>query len=306
MNTPEQSQLGKSSAYIDQYDPTLLFPIPRAGKREEIGIAGTTPFLGADMWTAFELSWLNLRGKPQVALAHFTIPCETLNIVESKSFKLYLNSFNNTRFADAQAVKERLRADISEAVWRDTATEDSTAVRAEPVGALRQAQGERIVSTHASIGVTVFGMDAFDKEPVHELDGLSLDRLDMDFEHYTPAPQLLSATPDEAPVSEVFVSNLLKSNCLVTGQPDWGSVQISYTGDQINQAGLLQYLVSFRNHNEFHEQCVERIFMDIWTRCKPMKLAVYARYTRRGGLDINPFRTSHPQALPRNTRTARQ
>ena len=309
MNSLAQSQLGKASAYIDQYDKTLLFPIPRAGKREEIGIADMAkalPFLGADMWTAFELSWLNLRGKPQVALAHFTIPCETLNIVESKSFKLYLNSFNNTRFADAQAVKERLRADISEAVWRDTAANDPTTVAAEPVEALRGAQGERAVSTHASIGVTVLGMDAFDKEPVHELDGLSLDRLDMDFEHYTPAPHLLSATPDEQPVSEVFVSNLLKSNCLVTGQPDWGSVQISYTGDQIDQAGLLQYIVSFRNHNEFHEQCVERIFMDIWTRCKPTRLTVYARYTRRGGLDINPFRTSHPQALPRNTRTARQ
>ena len=287
MNTSEQSQLGKTSAYIDQYDKTLLFPIPRTGKRTEIGITAGAPFFGADMWTAFELSWLNLRGKPQVALAHFTIPCETLNIVESKSFKLYLNSFNNSRFADAQAVKERLRADISEAVWRNADASLET----------------RILAT---IGISVLGMDAFDKEPVHELDGLSLDRLDMDFAHYTPAPQLLSATPDEAPVSEVFVSNLLKSNCLVTGQPDWGSVQISYTGDQIDQAGLLQYIVSFRNHNEFHEQCVERIFMDIWTRCKPMKLTVYARYTRRGGLDINPFRTSHPQALPRNTRTARQ
>ena len=113
-------------------------------------------------------------------------------------------------------------------------------------------------------------------------------------------------TPDEQPVSEVLVSNLLKSNCLVTGQPDWGSVQIRYTGDQIEQGGLLRYLVSFRNHNEFHEQCVERIFMDIWTRCKPTRLTVFARYTRRGGLDINPFRTSHPQALPRNVLTARQ
>ena len=290
MNTPEQSQLGKSSAYVDHYDPALLFPIPRAGKRADIGIAtpsAALPFLGADMWTAFELSWLNLRGKPQVALAHFTIPCETLNIVESKSFKLYLNSFNNTRFADAQAVKDRLRADISEAVWRSADTGVATGVL-------------------ATVGVTVVGMDAFDQEPVHELDGLSLDRLDMDFEHYTPAPHLLASTPDEAPVSEVFVSNLLKSNCLVTGQPDWGSVQISYTGDQIDQGGLLQYIVSFRNHNEFHEQCVERIFMDLWTRCKPIKLSVYARYTRRGGLDINPFRTSHPQALPRNIRTARQ
>ncbi|MDO8455755.1 MAG: NADPH-dependent 7-cyano-7-deazaguanine reductase QueF [Burkholderiaceae bacterium] len=285
MNTPEQSQLGKASAYIDQYDASLLFPIPRAGKRAEIGIAGAAPFFGADMWTAFELSWLNLRGKPQVALAHVTIPCESLNIIESKSFKLYLNSFNNTKFADFDAVKATLRADLFEAVWRTA--------------------GEPVVAP-ASIGVTLLGPEMFDREPVHELDGLNLDRLDIECTQYTPAPELLSATRDEAPVSEVFVSNLLKSNCLVTGQPDWGSVQISYTGDQIDQGGLLQYLVSFRNHNEFHEQCVERIFMDIWTRCKPLKLSVYARYTRRGGLDINPFRTSHPQALPRNIRTARQ
>ena len=151
--------------------------------------------------------------------------------------------------------------------------------------------------------------DVFDREPIYELDGLSLDRLDVECTRYTPAPDLLKVLTEpgsEAPVTEVLVSHLLKSNCLVTGQPDWGSVQISYTGTPIDQEGLLQYLVSFRNHNEFHEQCVERIFMDIWTRCQPLKLAVYARYTRRGGLDINPFRTSYPQALPANTRTARQ
>jgi 7-cyano-7-deazaguanine reductase len=289
MNHPENSQLGKSSAYIDQYDASLLFPIPRAGKRAEIGVVGTAPFMGADMWTAFELSWLNLRGKPQVALAHFTVPCDTPNIIESKSFKLYLNSFNNTRFADADAVKAVLRADLSEGVWR-------------PTGAA--ASGTQVVTS--SIGVTILLPELFDREPVHELDGLSLDRLDVECTRFTPAPDLLTAAFEEPPVSEVLVSNLLKSNCLVTGQPDWGSVQISYTGPAIVQEGLLQYLVSFRNHNEFHEQCVERIFMDIWTHCKPMKLAVYARYTRRGGLDINPFRTSHPQALPRNVRTARQ
>jgi len=280
-NTPEQSQLGKASAYVDQYDPSLLFPIPRAGKRAEIGIVGAAPFFGADMWTAFELSWLNTRGKPQVALVHFTIPCETPHIVESKSFKLYLNSFNNTRFADAAAVLERLRADISEAVWR---------------GGVVQ----------SSIGVRLIDAALFDREPVHEMDGMSLDRLDVECTHDQPAPELLTTVPEEGVVSEVLVSNLLKSNCLVTGQPDWGSVQISYSGLPIQQEGLLQYLVSFRNHHEFHEQCVERIFMDIWTRCKPTKLAVYARYTRRGGLDINPFRTSYPQALPANTRTARQ
>lgn len=281
MNTPEQSQLGRTSAYADQYEASLLFPIPRAGKRAEIGIATTAPFFGADLWTAFELSWLNLRGKPQVAIAHVTVPCETLNIVESKSFKLYLNSFNNTRFADAAEVQARIRADVSEAVWRG----------APQAG---------------TVGVKLLLPELFDREPVHELDGLLLDRLDVECTQYTPAPELLSANHAETPVTEALTSHLLKSNCLVTGQPDWGSVRIHYSGPQIDQAGLLQYLVSFRNHNEFHEQCVERIFMDVWTRCKPIKLSVYARYTRRGGLDINPFRTSHPQALPANVRTARQ
>jgi 7-cyano-7-deazaguanine reductase len=282
MNTPEQSQLGKSSAYIDQYDPSLLFPLPRAPKREEIGLQGSQmPFFGADLWTAFELSWLNPRGKPQVALAHFTIPCETPNLIESKSFKLYLNSFNNTRLADAAEVQSRLRTDLAEALWRGS-------------------------DQKGSIGVKIIGLDRFDQEMVQELDGLLLDRLDVECTQYQPAPELLRANHEEAPVTETLVSHLLKSNCLVTGQPDWGSVQNRYSGAQIDQEGLLQYLVSFRNHNEFHEQCVERIFMDIWTRCRPIKLSVYARYTRRGGLDINPFRTSHPGALPGNVRSARQ
>jgi len=275
MNTPEQSQLGKPATYIDQYDASLLFPMPRAGKREEIGVVNVPPFFGADMWTVYELSWLNLRGKPQVALAHIIVPCESPNIVESKSFKLYLNSFTNTRFADARDVRERIRADISAA-------------------------------TGSGIGIKTIGPELFDREPIHEMDGLNLDRLDVDCVHYTPTPELLFAEFDEPPVTETLTSNLLKSNCLVTGQPDWGSVQIAYSGPAINQEGLLQYLVSFRNHNEFHEQCVERIFMDVWTRCKPIKLSVYARYTRRGGLDINPFRTSHPVQLPPNVRTARQ
>ena len=275
MNTPEQSQLGKSATYADQYDASLLFAMPRAGKRHEIGVAGTAPFFGADMWTVYELSWLNLRGKPQVALAHITVPCESPNIVESKSFKLYLNSFNNTRFADARDVRERIRADISAA-------------------------------TGSGIGIKTIGPELFDREPIHEMNGLNLDRLDVECMHYTPAPELLFAEFEETPVTETLTSNLLKSNCLVTGQPDWGSVQIAYSGPAINQEGLLQYLVSYRNHNEFHEQCVERIFMDLWTRCKPIKLSVYARYTRRGGLDINPFRTSHPTQLPPNVRTARQ
>ena len=287
MNSPEQSQLGKASAYADEYDASLLFPIARAGKREEIGVTTQAPFFGADMWTAYELSWLNLRGKPQVALAQVVVPCETPNIIESKSFKLYLNSFNNSRFSDASEVLALLRRDLSEAAWRGAVLQ--TAASAPP-----------------SIGVKLLLPDLFDREPLQELDGLNLDRLDVECTRYTPAPDLLTANTDEASVSEVLTSHLLKSNCLVTGQPDWGSVQISYTGPQIDQEGLLQYLVSFRNHNEFHEQCVERIFMDIWRHCKPAKLAVFARYTRRGGLDINPFRTSYPQALPPAVRTARQ
>ena len=281
MSTPEQSQLGKASAYADQYDAALLFPIPRAAKRAEIGIAGAPSFFGADLWTAYELSWLNPRGKPQVAIAHITVPCETPNIVESKSFKLYLNSFNNTRFASLDEVRARIRQDVSEAAWRGAA---------HP----------------ATVGVRLVAPDQFGQEQVHEQDGLLLDRLDIECTQYQPAPELLHANHDEAPVTETLVSHLLKSNCLVTGQPDWGSVQIAYSGAQINQEGLLQYIVSFRNHNEFHEQCVERIFMDIWQRCRPIKLAVYARYTRRGGLDINPLRTSAPMPLPHNRRTARQ
>ncbi len=282
MPAPEQSPLGKATAYTDHYDPTLLFPIPRADKRREIGVVDTPPFFGADLWTSFELSWLNPRGKPQVAIAHFTVPCETPHIIESKSFKLYLGSFTNTPFADVGQVLARLRADLNEALWR---------------GAPAMQSG---------VGVKILLPEMFDREPVHELDGLSLDRLDIECTRYTPAPDLLRANVADQPVTEVLTSNLLKSNCLVTGQPDWGSVQIVYSGPQIDQEGLLQYLVSFRNHNEFHEQCVERIFMDIRARCQPTRLAVYARYTRRGGLDINPFRTSYPQALPKNVRTARQ
>jgi 7-cyano-7-deazaguanine reductase len=238
-------------------------------------------FFGADLWTAFELSWLNTKGKPQVALAHITVPAESTHIVESKSFKLYLNSFNNTRLESADLVRDMIRRDISAAIWH---------------GGTMQ----------ASVGVKLLLQEQFDAEPVQELDGLNLDRMDIECTRYEPAPDLLSASTEELPVTETLVSHLLKSNCLVTGQPDWGSVQITYSGPQIEQAGLLQYIVSYRNHNEFHEQCVERIFMDIWTRCKPTKLTVYARYTRRGGLDINPWRTSAPGKLPPNVRTARQ
>ena len=283
MNIPEHSQLGKTSTYVDQYTPDLLYPLSRSTQRQTIGVGDKPLFVGADLWTAYELSWLNMRGKPQIAMARMVVPCESTHLVESKSLKLYLNSFNNTRFADASAVRDCVARDLSQAVWRGG-------------------------PMHAGVGVGVVLVlpEQFEREPIHELDGLSLDRLDIECDRYQPAPDLLRCADHENPVTETLTSNLLKSNCLVTGQPDWGSVRISYSGPQIEQGGLLQYLVSFRNHNEFHEHCVERIFMDIWTHCKPSRLSVYARYTRRGGVDINPWRSSHPGQLPPSVRTARQ
>ncbi len=282
------SLLGQSTAYTQHYAPKLLYPIARNTNRRGIGIAdgAPLPFMGADLWTAFELSWLNPKGKPQVAIAHITVPCESPHIVESKSFKLYLNSFNQSMFESAAAVRSAIQRDVSHVLWQGSP---------EQAGDLPPLAGVRLLEH-----------DAFGDESVGQLEGLLLDRLDVECTTYEPAPQLLTVHADEPNVSEVLVSHLLKSNCLVTNQPDWGSVQVSYTGAPIDQAGLLQYIVSFRQHNEFHEQCVERMFTDIWARCQPSRLAVYARYTRRGGLDINPFRTSHPVASPANVRLARQ
>ncbi|KAA0178749.1 NADPH-dependent 7-cyano-7-deazaguanine reductase QueF [Cupriavidus cauae] len=277
MTVPEHSPLGKVSAYKTEYDASLLFPIPRAPKRAEIGLPDgrAVPFFGVDIWNAYELSWLNPKGKPQVALASFIIPADTPNIIESKSFKLYLNSFNQTRLESPEALQQLLRNDLSEA-------------------------------TGGAVQVRLTAEPDFGRQQMGELDGLLLDRLDIETDIYEPAPQLLRADQEETPVEETLVSHLLKSNCLVTGQPDWGSVQIRYVGAPIDQEGLLKYLISFRNHNEFHEQCVERIFMDVLRQCKPVKLAVYARYTRRGGLDINPFRTNFNTPWPDNRRNARQ
>jgi len=273
--------LGQRSAHTGQYDPALLYPIARAPLRARIGIHGQPLFFGADFWTAYELSWLNPRGKPQVAIAQFTVPCESTHLIESKSFKLYLNSFSDTGFADAGAVARRIQDDVSAALWQG--------------GPVR-----------ASASVRLIDPEEFGQQPLRELEGLNLDRLDLHCTHRQPAPELLAAAFDEQPVQETLTSRLLKSNCPVTGQPDWASVQISYSGPQIDQAGLLRYIVSFRGHEDVHEHCVERIFTDLWTRCRPAKLSVYARYTRRGGLDINPWRTSHPGLPPPNVRTARQ
>jgi 7-cyano-7-deazaguanine reductase len=274
--TPDHSPLGKTVVYETQYDASLLFPIPRAEGRAELGLAqGPLPFFGTDLWNAYELSWLNTRGKPQIALATFQVPADSPNIVESKSFKLYLGTFAQTKFDSADEVRDVLRRDVSAVAG-------------------------------ATVSVQLTSPVAFRTLQLDELEGTSLDRLDLDTDIYEPDPSMLSAAHEESPVTETVVSDLLRSNCPVTGQPDWGSVQITYTGAPIDHAGLLRYIVSFRNHTGFHEQCVERIFVEIMKACRPIKLAVYARYTRRGGLDINPFRTNFNQPLPDNARTARQ
>lgn len=272
---PEQSPLGKPSAYLEQYDASLLFPIARRNAREQIGIGAQLPFFGSDIWNAYELSWLNTRGKPQIAVATFYVPADSANIVESKSFKLYLGSFSQTTFDSIDTVRDTIRRDVSAVCG-------------------------------ATVSVHLAPPAEFGKLKLEEFDGLSLDRLDLDTDVYHPDASLLKAALDESPVEETLYSNLLKSNCPVTGQPDWGSVQIHYAGPQIDHAGLLRYIISYRNHTGFHEQCVERIFIDIARQCQPLKLAVYARYTRRGGLDINPFRTNYNLPMPDNLRTARQ
>lgn len=274
MSTPEHSPLGKTTVYADRYDPSLLFPIPRKQKRVEIGAIEPLPFSGVDIWNAYELSWLDARGKPQVALAEFRVPAASPNIIESKSFKLYLNGFSQER--------------IETATLRDTLMRDLSLAAGAPVNvtlSAPSAQGHAII----------------------DLPGKLLDDQPLEIDDYgPPKPGYLSADHNAAPVEEALLSHLLRSNCPVTGQPDWGSVQIAYRGAPIDHAGLLRYLVSFRTHNEFHEQCVERIFVDLMTRCGPERLTVYARYTRRGGLDINPFRSTDPAAMPGNPRAARQ
>ncbi|ANN71392.1 NADPH-dependent 7-cyano-7-deazaguanine reductase QueF [Bordetella bronchialis] len=272
----DQAPLGHDIAYPGQYDPGLLFPVPRADNRAAIGIGASLPFQGCDIWNAYELSWLNPRGKPQVAIGRFIVPADTPCIIESKSFKLYLNSLNQTPLPDAAAYIERVERDLG-------------AVAGGPVRL-------QLIPPHA-----------FHQERIANLAGATLDDLDIETDAYTPAPQLLRCEPGARVVEESLTSDLLKSNCPVTGQPDWGSVQIGYRGPKLDRAALLAYIVSFREHAEFHEHCVERIFTDVMAACRPQALSVYARYTRRGGLDINPWRaTPGWPAPPMDLRTARQ
>ena len=259
--------------YKDRYDPHLLSPISRQPQREEIGIQAPLPFWGADIWTAYKLSWIDARGKPQIAIAALYFPADSPQLIESKSLKQYLNSFNQTSFENAHSVQKILLQDLSRA-------------SSSPVEVLLKLP------------------EVFGQEQIEELAGESLDRLEVGVRDYRVNPDFLEVG---APVvEETLVSNLLKTNCPITGQPDWAAIQIRYRGPRMKRAGLLRYLVSYRQHQDFHENCVERIFMDLSRRCRPEKLTVYARYTRRGGIDINPFRTNFETTRPVHFRTARQ
>lgn len=267
--------LGRQTDYVATYSPHLLFPIARSDSRSLLGIIGESlPFYGVDIWTGYELSWLNAQGKPQVAIAEFVVPCDSEFIVESKSFKLYLNSLNQSRFDDIEQVRSILVRDLSS-----------------------------IVNAPVEIALFPLGHSS-SLEKIISLPGECLDDLPVAIDTYQPQPDYLEVNADV--VDENIYSHLLKTNCPVTGQPDWASIQISYRGRKIKQEGLLRYLVSFREHQDFHEHCVERIFMDILGRCAPESLTIYARYTRRGGLDINPWRSTERAAKPDAVRLVRQ
>ncbi|WP_199609311.1 NADPH-dependent 7-cyano-7-deazaguanine reductase QueF [Flocculibacter collagenilyticus] len=273
--------LGKTTEYKSNYDPTLLYPVPRKLNRDQLAAQYLSNMQGTDIWHGYELSWLNVKGKPQVALATFSYSAATANIVESKSFKLYLNSFNQSRFNSADEVKGILEKDLSALV-----------------------EGAVTVAIHQPDDISTFKLNV--------LPGKCIDELDIEIDQYDLQPDYLAdattsaITSNNSVITETVHSHLLKSNCLITSQPDWGSVVIEYTGAAINHESLLKYLISFRMHNEFHEQCVERIYADIMQHCKPEKLSVYARYTRRGGLDINPFRSNVHLTPPWAVRTNRQ
>lgn len=272
--SPTHSQLGKKVAYDSHYNPEKLFPIPRKAQRDEIGVPAELPFFGIDLWNHYEVSWLSAKGKPVVALAEISYGCDTHSIIESKSMKLYFNTLNNSVFKDTETVSATIKKDI-EARIGGTVT-----VKIIPLEKIRH---EKLFAG---------------------FNGECIDELDVECSIYHVEPTLL--TTEHSQVEETLYSNLLKSNCLVTHQPDWASVQIIYKGKKIQREGLLRYLVSFRNHNEFHEQCIERIFMDIMRQCQPEELTVYGRYTRRGGLDINPLRSTKKVNEIENGRLCRQ
>jgi 7-cyano-7-deazaguanine reductase len=334
-NIPIAVPLGKDVAYPKGYDASLLFPMPRLDARLTLGLTslpgsattmpGALPFKGFDLWNAYELSWLNPKGLPKVALLRLKVPCTSPNIIESKSFKLYLNSFNQTRFETVHHVFDLLRKDLARAIG-------------------------------AELELELVGPDQFANEKIAEFAGVDLDKLDVEIDCYQPDAAILKlndaglktagaaqgvgasdtvqvsaivqsialagtnatenvsgvvakrgqSNSERACISEKVFSRLLKSNCPVTDQPDWACLQIEYTGPAIDHASLLKYIVSYRMHNGFHEHCVEKIFVDILKQCSPTSLSVYARYTRRGGLDINPWRATIDVKPPAIGRSARQ
>lgn len=269
--TDTNNPLGKNTAYVDQYDPSILFPISRDESWKDAGKdRHAVPFYGVDIWNGYEISWLNLKGKPLVCIAEFRIPASSPNLIESKSFKLYLNSYNQTRFADAEAVQQQMQVDLSK-------------------------------TAGAEIEVIFHDLDScFSRSP----EAQCIDHHDIEIEHYQPQPGLLKNAADE--FDGWLVSHLLKSNCPVTSQPDWGSVYIYYEGQEIDEKSLLAYIISMRQHEGFHEQCCEQIYQDIWQQCQPQKLIVYTRYLRRGGLDINPYRSSQSEGNANNFMMLRQ
>jgi 7-cyano-7-deazaguanine reductase len=275
---PSHSPLGRSTDYPDRYDAGLLFPMQRTASRQALGLlhGQQLPFAGIDRWHAWEISWLDPHGKPQVAIGRFDIPADSLCMVESKSLKLYLNGYNNERMVSREAVRALIETDLS-AACQSGVMVDLHALDALP--ALLGAQGGA-------------------------LPGDSIDAPELNFDCYQPDASLLSAGGD--PVEECLRSDLLKTNCPVTLQPDWATLLVRYRGPCIDREGLLRYVVSFRNHADFHEHCVERIYMDVLQRCRPERLTVTACYTRRGGLDINPWRSNFEQPDARFVKLARQ
>ncbi|MCG8670748.1 MAG: NADPH-dependent 7-cyano-7-deazaguanine reductase QueF [Pseudomonadales bacterium] len=271
------SPLGKETPYPESYDAALLCPIERAQGRKAVGIkvGDDLPFKGVDYWNAYEISWLNSKGKPCVGVLELVVPCDSDCIVESKSLKLYFNSLNQNRFESVAQLVSTIESDLEKVI-------------SKPVE----------VRLHSDV-------DNETSFAVSTLKGECVDHLDISVDDYEFDDTALALEPTATFVSETLISHLLRSNCPVTSQPDWASVLIRYKGNKIDRESLLKYLISYRTHNEFHEQCVERIFMDIKRQCGPTELTVYARYTRRGGIDINPFRSDFELPYP-NARLLRQ
>ncbi len=266
------STLGQTTEYTQTYSPHLLDPIPRALGRSKIDLKDPLPFTGMDIWNGFELSWLNPKGKPEIATSEFYFPHSTPNVIESKSLKLYLNSFNQTPFDSFERVEDVMKSDLSQAAGGD-------------------------------VEIKLIHPKKFSAAPIENFSGITLDNLDIETNTYNVNPNFLFTHPEI--VEETLHSHLLKSNCLATGQPDWGSVYIRYRGKKIDHEGLLKYIISYRNHSGFAEHCVEKMFCDILRHCHPELLTIYIRYTKRGGLDINPFRSNFESSL-KNFRLWRQ